>query len=87
MTRESADRVLRDADATLGKLRRGRAVVLERKGRERAVLLSARRFRRILEDLEDQLDANDAERAILEAEARGEKPIPLEQIKRELGME
>ena len=65
MTRESADRVLRDADATLGKLRRGRAVVLERKGRERAVLLSARRFRRILEDLEDQLDANDAERAIL----------------------
>jgi len=87
MTRDSADRVLRNAEATLGKLRGGRAVVLERKGREAAVLLSARRFRKMLEDLEDYQDATEAERGILTAEACGEKPIPHEQVKRELGLE
>ncbi|MBI5488665.1 MAG: hypothetical protein HY905_15130 [Deltaproteobacteria bacterium] len=86
MTRESADRVLRDAEGTLGKLRGGRTVWLERKGRERAVLLSARSFRRILEDLDDYLDAVAAEKAVAAARKRGERPIPIEEVKRRLGL-
>lgn len=37
-----------------------------------------------LEDLEDRLDLLDALKAMEEAEATGEKPIPWEDIKREL---
>ncbi len=87
MTRENADRVLRDADATLGKLRGGRPMVLERKGRERAVIMSARRFRAMVERIEDLEDAADADRVLADVRAGRERTYSWEEIKRELGLE
>ena len=87
MTRESADRVLRDADGTLGKLRGGHPMVLERKGRERAVLMSARRFRSLLERLEDLEDAAEADRVLADVKAGRERTYSWEEVKRELGLE
>lgn len=71
----------------LREVRRGRPAYIRRKGRNAYVLLSARRYRSLLERLEDLEDAADADRAICEFEASGEKPIPWEQVKRELGSE
>lgn len=41
----------------------------------------------LLEELEDRLDYEAAEEALAEMRAKGEKPIPWEQVKAELGLE
>jgi hypothetical protein len=48
---------------------------------------TARGYRRLLARLEDLADLADAERALREFEASGEKAIPWEQARRELGLE
>jgi PHD/YefM family antitoxin component YafN of YafNO toxin-antitoxin module len=73
-------------EAAKATARRGRPAFVREKGRRAFVLLTARRFRSLLERLEDLEDAADADRAIREFEASGEKAIPWEQVKRELGL-
>lgn len=73
-----------DLSGALKRLARGRPVFIRRKGRNAYVLLSVARYRRMLERLEDLEDAADADRAIREFEARGEKAIPWERVKRDL---
>lgn len=38
------------------------------------------------EDLEDRFDGEEADKALAEMKAKGEKPIPWEDVKRELGL-
>ncbi|MBN1770787.1 MAG: type II toxin-antitoxin system prevent-host-death family antitoxin [Deltaproteobacteria bacterium] len=75
-----------DLSGALKRLARGRPVFIRRKGRNAYVLLSAARYRRMLERLEDLEDAADADRAIREFEASGEKAVAWEQVKHELGL-
>jgi len=68
---------------------KGDRVILQRRGKDVAVLVSIEEMRRleeILEELQDQLDAAEAVRIIAEMEAKGEKPIPYEKIRKELGL-
>ena len=76
-----------DLGRALKAARRGRPVFIRQKGRNAYVLLTARGYRRLLARLEDLADLADAERALREFEATGEKAIPWEQAKRELGLE
>ena len=39
-----------------------------------------------LEELEDYLDVEDAAAALAEAKAKGEKPVPLADVKKDLGL-
>lgn len=48
-----------------------------------ALLATAAELR---EDLEDRFDGEEADKAIAEMKAKGEKPIPWEDVKRELGL-
>lgn len=41
---------------------------------------------RMLEEVEDRIDLEDAIRAETEAEAAGENPLPWDEVKRELGI-
>lgn len=61
----------------------GDRVLVERHGKPLAAIVSAEDLE-LLEKLEDQLDLLDALNALEEAEAKGEKPIPWEDVKREL---
>jgi hypothetical protein len=36
--------------------------------------------------MEDRIDSEDAEKALTEMKAKGEKPIPLAKLKKKLGM-
>ena len=87
MTRASTTEECADLESAKATARKGRPAFIREKGRRAFVLLTARRFRSLLERLEDLEDAADADRAIREFDANGEKAIPWEQVKRELGLE
>jgi prevent-host-death family protein len=63
----------------------GERVVLERRGKGVAALVSMQDLAR-LEELEDQADAKAARRALAEMKRKKQKPIPWEQVKTELGL-
>jgi PHD/YefM family antitoxin component YafN of YafNO toxin-antitoxin module len=86
MARTTTTEEGRDVADAMKAVRRGRPVYIRRQGRKAYVLLSVRRFHRMLERLEDLEDAADADRAIREFEASGARAIPWERIKRELGL-
>ncbi len=65
--------------------RDGERIVLSERGREVAALVSIDDVA-LLEELEDRLDAEAAEKALAEMEAKGEKPIPWEKVKQRLGL-
>ena len=61
-------------------------IVLERRGKDVAVLVSVddlKLFEKLLEELEDRLDVEEAERRLREEEGAA---IPYEQVRRELGL-
>ncbi|MBI5487436.1 MAG: hypothetical protein HY905_08900 [Deltaproteobacteria bacterium] len=87
MTRAAASEECADLETAKAAARKGRPAFIREKGRRAFVLLTARRFRSLLERLEDLEDAADADRAIRDFEASGEKAIPWEQVRRELGLE
>lgn len=64
---------------------RGERIVLHRRGKEAAALVPVEDLR-LLEELEDRIDAQEAKTVLAEMEAKGEKPIPYEQVRRELGL-
>ncbi len=63
----------------------GERVVLEREGAPVAAIVCLDDLR-LLEELEDRLDLEAARAAIEEMRRTGEKPISLEEMKKELGM-
>ena len=64
---------------------RGERIVLHRRGREVAVLIPVEDLQ-VLEAVEDRIDAAQAKRVLAEMEAKAEKPIPYERVRRELGL-
>ena len=63
----------------------GERVVLERRGKNVAALVSMEDLA-LLEKLEDAADARAARRALAEMKRKKQKPVPWEQVKAELGV-
>ena len=64
---------------------RNARVVITRRDGECVILISARELE-LFEALENYVDNLLADQALAEMEAAGEKPVPLEQVKAELGL-
>ena len=85
MTRLSTSKLREDlADALNRVSYRGERIVLNRRGKDVAVLVSMEDLD-ILEKLEDRLDYEAAEKALVEMKEKGEKPIPWKKVKMDLG--
>jgi prevent-host-death family protein len=65
---------------------RGERIVLHRRGKDAAALVPVEDLR-LLEQIEDRIDADDARKVLSEMEAKGEEPVPYEQVRRELGLD
>ncbi len=63
----------------------GERIVLHRRGRNLAALIPLEDLA-LLEELEDRQDAQEARKALADAKAKGEKPIPWAQAKKKLGL-
>lgn len=63
----------------------GERIVLERRGKPAAAIVSLEDLA-LLEAVEDGEDVKAAKRAIAEMKRKGEKPIPWNQVKKELGL-
>ena len=90
MTRITASQARDHFGATLDRVADKKdRIILQRRGKDVAVILSVEDLRHLedlLEELEDCIDAAEAEKILAEMEAKGEKPIPYEQVRRELGL-
>ena len=64
---------------------RGERVILERRGKNVAALVSMDDLA-LLEKLEDQADAKAAKLALAEMKRKKQKPIPWEKVRKELGL-
>ena len=60
-------------------------VALTRYGRTLAAIVPAEDLE-WLEAMEDRIDSEDAEKALAEIKAKGERPIPLAKLKKKLGL-
>ncbi len=86
MARLSTSKLREDlADALNRVSYRGERIVLNRRGKDVAVLVSMEDLA-LLEKLEDRLDYEAAEKALAEMKAKGEKPIPWKKVKTDLGL-
>ena len=65
---------------------KGERFMLERRGKAVAALVPVEDLVR-LEELEDRLDAKEGARVLRQMKAKGEKPIPVAEMKRRLGIE
>jgi prevent-host-death family protein len=84
MTRAAASQVRKDFAEAINKVvYQHERIVLHRRGKDVAVLVSMEDFR-ILEALEDQLDIEAADRAL--ADPRNKKRIPWDRVKAKLGL-
>jgi len=63
----------------------GERIVLHRRGRNLAALIPLEDLA-LLEELEDRQDAEEARKALADAKAKGEKPIPWAQAKKKLDL-
>lgn len=90
-TETSSTRVaVREARISLAELLnrvayRGERIVLHRRGKDAAALVPVEDLR-LIEEMEDRIDAAEAKRVLAEMKRKGEKPIPYEQVRRELGL-
>jgi prevent-host-death family protein len=73
------------ADALNKVCYQGERIVLERRGKGVAVLVSMEDLA-LLETLEDKEDAKAARKALAEVKRKGGKGVPLSDVKAELGM-
>jgi prevent-host-death family protein len=73
------------ADALNRVAYQGERIVLERRGKGVAALVSMDDLE-FLEELEDRLDLEAARKALAEMKRTGEKPIPWQKVKKELGL-
>lgn len=63
----------------------GERVILERRGKGVAAIVSMEDLA-LLEALEDREDVKAARRVLAEMKRKGEKPVPWEQLKQQLGL-
>ncbi len=63
----------------------GQRIVLTKNSRRAAAIVSAEDLD-LLESLEDAIDVREARKALRRMKERGEKPIPWDQVKKELGL-
>lgn len=73
------------ADALNRVIYAGERVVLERRGKPAAAIVSLDDLA-MLEAIEDGEDVKAAKRAIAEMKRKGEKPIPFAEVKKQLGL-
>ena len=86
--RVSVDEARRNFTALLERVATGRVrVVIERAGKIVGFLGTSRDLAVVVEEEEDREDAAAAEEALAEMERTGEKPIPYERVRRELGLD
>lgn len=86
MVRLPASKLREELAETLDRLASGgERIILERQGKDVAVLISMDDLA-LLERIEDSLDDAEAERALSEANAAGETPVDWEKVKRDLGL-
>lgn len=72
------------ADALNRVVYRGERVVLERRGKPTAAIVSLDDLA-VLEALEDREDVRAAKRAVAEMRRKKEKPVPWNEVKKQLG--
>lgn len=86
MTRLASGKVRQEFSETLNRVAYGRErIVLRRRGRDLAAVIPMEDLI-LLEELEDRLDVEEAERFLAEAKAKREKPIPWKIAKKKLGL-
>jgi prevent-host-death family protein len=86
MSRLTAGKVRQDFADTVNRVAYGRErIVLHRRGKDLAALIPMDDLR-LLEEIEDRLDVEEAERILAEARVKHERPIPWEKAKKKLGL-
>ena len=84
--RVSAGKVRQDFAETVNRVAYGgERIVLDRRGRSLAALIPLEDLA-LLEELEDRQDAEEARKALADAQAKGERPIPWTKAKKKLGL-
>ena len=87
MTRMAASKARQDFSETLNQVAyKGKRIVLHRRGKDVAALVPVEDLA-LIEKIEDRIDLEEAEKILAEMENKGEKPIPWEQVKKNLGLE
>ncbi len=86
MTRLTASKVRDDFADTLNRVAYGRErIVLRRHGKDLAALVPVEDLV-LIEKLEDATDVREARKVLAEMKRKGEKPVPYEKARRELGL-
>ena len=86
MTRMAAGALRKNLSDSLNRVAyRRERIILQRRGKNVAALVPVDDLK-LLEELEDKRDAEDARKALAEMKAKREKPIPWEKVKQELGI-
>jgi prevent-host-death family protein len=86
MTRLAASRAREDFSDTLNRVAYGgERIVLRRRGRDLAAIVPMEDLA-LIEKIEDATDVREARRALARMRRTGKKPVPLEKLKRNLGL-
>jgi hypothetical protein len=62
----------------------GKRIILHRRGKDVAALVPVEDLA-LIEKIENRIDFEEAERILADLEVKGDKPIPWEQVKKDLG--
>ena len=86
MTRLTASQLREDLATAINRVAfAGERIILRRNKKDVAALVPIEDLA-LLEKLEDRLDYEDAEKVLAEMEKSGEKPIPWDEAKKQLGL-
>jgi len=86
MTRLAASRAREDFSDTLNRVAYGgERIVLRRRGRDLAAIVPMEDLA-LIEKIEDATDVREAKKALARMRRTGKKPVPLEKLKRNLGL-
>ncbi len=86
MARLPSAKVRKDFSETVNRVAYGRErIVLHRRGKDLAAMIPVEDLA-LLEEIEDRLDVEEAEKILARAKAKREKPIRWEKAKKKLGL-
>ena len=86
MTRVAASKMRDSFSDTLNRVAyRRERIVLRRRGKDLVAIVPMEDLA-LIERLEDKIDVRRARRALAEMKRKGKKPVPLAELKRELGL-
>lgn len=86
MTRLAASKAREDFSDTLNRVAYGgERIVLRRRGRDLAAIVPMEDLA-LIEKIEDDTDVREARKALARMKRTGSKPVPLEKLKRALGL-